>query len=329
MKARLSQKEKDILGIIEHSANKPLSSFAKTLGLKDTTIRYNVQNLLESGVIEGSSPFIDATRLGYSYYTVLFSISANSPEKRLALEKHVSTIDGVTWAAILGGDYQYGMTVAAASIEQVANILNSLASKSKTTIIEKSVQAKLRFVKFPRMYLSSKVPDDNEMSYDATLGNMRLDEQDHRILAGLDERGDQSLRHLERSLGIPFSTIRRRIQRLEESNLIVGYLFRYNPNLLGILSYSFLVYTRGLNPTLSKELYEYAKNHPQVVLFVENLGSWDYEIGLETFSARDVSALRNELFDRFGDHIHGISPLQIFQPLRLSGYPFSGIPNSD
>ena len=62
------------------------------------------------------------------------------------------------------------------------------------------------------------------------------------------------------------------------------------------------------------------------MLFVENLGSWDYEMGLETFSAKDVSLLRNELFDRFGDHIHAISPLQIFEPLRLSGYPFSGPP---
>jgi hypothetical protein len=95
-----------------------------------------------------------------------------------------------------------------------------------------------------------------------------------------------------------------------------------------MLTYSLLIFTRGIDPEVSKQLLDFSVQHPQVIFFVENLGPWDYELGFETTSPKDVAVFTNKLYDLFGSRVHAIRPIQIFQTLRESSYPFIEAPST-
>ena len=62
----------------------------------------------------------------------------------------------------------------------------------------------------------------------------QLDDLDLAILAALEENARVPVSELARSLGAPGSTIRDRIQRLEEEEVILGYTTRLNAAKLGL-----------------------------------------------------------------------------------------------
>lgn len=60
-----------------------------------------------------------------------------------------------------------------------------------------------------------------------------LDETDREILASLNENARKSYRDISKELGIALSTVSTRVKRLEEAQVIQGYIPVVDPNALG------------------------------------------------------------------------------------------------
>jgi len=63
---------------------------------------------------------------------------------------------------------------------------------------------------------------------------IELDEMDQKILNILRYNAKKTLKELSEELGIPISTVRYRIKRLEENEIIKGYVALVDRNVLGL-----------------------------------------------------------------------------------------------
>jgi Lrp/AsnC family transcriptional regulator for asnA, asnC and gidA len=123
-----------------------------------------------------------------------------------------------------------------------------------------------------------------------------LDELDLAILSELESNARIMVTELARRLSSPPSTIRDRIQRLEEEEVISGYTTIINPRKLGLEIKAVIKVKRAENFSLETSLYEPAKLL-EVTRVQALTGDTDELI---TVYARDVDALKDIIYNKIG-----------------------------
>jgi DNA-binding Lrp family transcriptional regulator len=123
-----------------------------------------------------------------------------------------------------------------------------------------------------------------------------LDELNLAILAELENNARITVSELARRLGSPNSTIRDRIQRLEEDKVIRGYTAIIDPRKLGLGIKAVIKITRAHNVSLEDSLYAPAK-----LLEVTNVQTLTGDTDeLITVYARDVDDLKDIIYNKVG-----------------------------
>jgi len=129
-----------------------------------------------------------------------------------------------------------------------------------------------------------------------------LDELDLAILAELENNARIMISELARRLTSPPSTIRDRIQRLEDDGVINGYTAIINPEKLGLGIKAVIKVKRAENISLENSLYE-----PSKLLAVTRVqaltGDTDEHI---TIYAHDVEDLKDIIYNKIGS-LSGLS----------------------
>ena len=123
-----------------------------------------------------------------------------------------------------------------------------------------------------------------------------LDELDLAILAELENNARIMVTELARRLNSPTSTIRDRMQKLEEDGVIRGYTAIINSEKLGLGIKAVIKAKRAENVSLENSLFTPSKLH--AVTKVQALtGDTDELI---TVYARDVDDLKDLIYNRIG-----------------------------
>jgi DNA-binding Lrp family transcriptional regulator len=123
-----------------------------------------------------------------------------------------------------------------------------------------------------------------------------LDELNLAILAELEKNARITVSELARRLGSPNSTIRDRIQRLEQDKVIRGYTAIIDPRKLGLGIKAVIKVRRAQNVSLEDSLYEPAKLL-EVTSVQALTGDTDELI---TVYARDVDDLKEIIYHKVG-----------------------------
>jgi DNA-binding Lrp family transcriptional regulator len=145
-----------------------------------------------------------------------------------------------------------------------------------------------------------------------------LDQINIDILTQLEEDARISLNELSRRLGYPVSTIRDRIQKMEEDGIILGYHTVLDHKKLGygIKAIVQIFYQQTIPH--KKTLDEVGK-FPEVTNIQFVTGEMDEQI---TVYARDVDHLREILFSKFGEISFPVRQNTIIV-LHEQSFPFS------
>ncbi|MCB0359668.1 MAG: AsnC family transcriptional regulator, partial [Bdellovibrionales bacterium] len=304
----------------------PLSDIARELGLKPVVLRYAVNGLIDRGVVTGVYPFVNLCKLGYCYYNALFSVASPSENTRKELRAQISAMKNTVWCGEYAGLYRYGMTIAAQTPSTVAEVLSVISHTFGPVITEKAVSTKLAMTFWGRRYLSANTECANtSFSYQTTTDRAEIDSTDHKILIEMTRSRGASQRELGRKLAVPASTLRRRVDQMQTTGLIGGYRYHIDTSLLGVNSYALLISSRGVDPKTTELLHNFCASNPNVVFFVEALGSWDYEIGVECFEPEVVTRVVDALHDLLPSRVIEMRPLQITKELKHNDYPFQSL----
>ncbi|MCB0353213.1 MAG: Lrp/AsnC family transcriptional regulator [Bdellovibrionales bacterium] len=321
---RLSRKESDVLACVELRANLSMPEIRKETGYRDHTIRYALKQLEDRGIAT-PIPFVDLSKLGFTLYNVFFSFSSDKKQLKQQFLKELNQTGPIVWVAEFGGDFQYALEICARHISEVQSTLSALTEKFGNIFFQKSVSTQFAAHLLPRRYLSSKSASSKPLSIYQTGVTEKTDELDHRILEALAGNGGSSHRRVAQLLEMPLSTLELRVKKLREKEIISGYFYAVRPDQYGYGSYKLLVFGKGISPKLGQRLLQYGTQHPNIVSMYECLGNWDYEIGVEVPSPKDVPQVIQELYETFGDEINNIQMLSKFDDLKIRPFPSSEV----
>ncbi|MGQ4913225.1 MAG: Lrp/AsnC family transcriptional regulator [Candidatus Asgardarchaeia archaeon] len=120
---------------------------------------------------------------------------------------------------------------------------------------------------------------------------VKLDKGMKAILKVLFENSRTSLTEISEKTGIPFSTVRYKINTMIENNLIKKFTTIVDPDKLGIISSILLI---KVNKNSDKVL-EYCKNMKNSVIIARTIGEYNYIMEVVGHSISEISDVINEL----------------------------------
>ena len=174
--------------------------------------------------------------------------------------------------------------------------MDELSADFGQVFLEKSIAIRLSLEYFGNKYLRP-VKNDSErlerasLTYAVTKDRVIIDETDHRILHGLTQLTYSSRSELSRLIGIPFSTLEHRIRRLEQKKVIVGFYHHIPPESIGMQSYLLLISIKDITSRFKERFRKFCVTHPSVVVFINTIGSWDFEVAVEVQESADIMRL--------------------------------------
>ncbi len=126
-----------------------------------------------------------------------------------------------------------------------------------------------------------------------------VDTTDLKILRELDKDPRASYKQIGRRTRLNAQTVRYRINRLEEDNIITGYWGFVD--LAGYSVHKILLKNRTLGEDGRAELKEWLLDQSCISWFADLHGAWDYVITVNAETERAFAGLVQELLRRFGD----------------------------
>lgn len=310
---KLSEKEATILASAELRANAPISLLRKESGYRPHTIRYALRSLLDRQVIT-PVPFINLHRLGYTIYSLFFTVGGEKRGTHDALIRSLIAAPNVLWVGEFGGEYQYGVGFCAKRLPPLIDFLSALSKKHGAIFHDKAVSVQISSTIFPRRYLSSKKFSVQPIlvTFDSK-EVVEIDALDSKILSGLTTYGQLSHRQIALKLQIPLSTFELRLQKLRDHKIIAGDIYSVDAGKFNMESFKLLVYTKGLDAELSSHMHQFCARHKNITTLIDCLGSWGYEVNVEVSRPEEVTRIIQELYQYFGASIHTIKTLTKFR----------------
>ncbi len=316
----LSDKEATILAAAELRAQAPIEVLQKESGYREHIVRHALRRLRQREVIR-PLPVINLHQIGFSVYNVFFSSAALGETARQALVRSFVSTPEVLWVGEFGGEYHYGVAFCAERPAHVIDFLHDICRKHKDLFLEKAVSLTISSTLYPRRYLSSRKFSVDPIYIRSTSDPVDVDDLDMRVLAALSTFSDLSHRQLAAKVRVPLSTLELRIKKLREKGVIVGDIYVVSPAKFERQSYKLLIYTKGIDPEMSKKMDAFCSQHPNIVYLFECFGVWGFEIGVEVPAQEDVSVIMQEVYEAFGSSVTNIKLLTTFRYPKVRWFP--------
>lgn len=317
----LTEAQRRLLGVLELRGGSSLRAVSREAGLAEHTVRYQVRHLQQRGLLERPRPFVDMPLLGFNVFGIYFSLAPEDQVRKEELLRRLVASPWVLWVIEIGGDYQYGVGLCARETIEVVRFFNRISTRVGNIFFEKSFSMRLSYADLGRGYLGANLNRGPPLRYQAGVDRVVVENRDLQLLSELSSGKHSSSLSASRALKMPNTTFERRRKRLEQERAILGYVYRVQAVELGMQLFKILIYVKGINPKLSNELFQFASKQPEVVYFVECVGEWDYEIGVEVVRASDVTHVTENLCAQFSGQLKTTKALPVFRYLKWRSFP--------
>lgn len=320
---KLLEREREIIRAVELQAAIPITRLRTTLGYRDHTIRRALSNLQNNEVLGSVKPFTNFYKLGFIEFAIYLSLAVREQASREQILKYLESQSNVAYVAEIGGEYQYVVAMYGTHAREVATLLQELSDRFPNVLVHKTVNMRNAVSIFGRKYLSQKDYGINPLEVRSSNETVTLDDLDKKILWLLSYAKYNSISELAEKNDIPVTTFKRRKTTLEQLGIISGYFLKVDISKFDMRQYRLLIRAKGKSTEFHRKIYSFARVERNVTFFIDCIGSWDYELGVETSNPDQLLEVTSKLYGSFSDQILNIDLIPQFRFRKYCVYPFA------
>ncbi|VVB79708.1 HTH-type transcriptional regulator LrpA [uncultured archaeon] len=304
--------DRKILYELDKNARVSFSKIAKKVRLSKNSVINRIKLLEKEKIILGYNTLINVNQIGYTTYDVYLKFVDTTPEKEQEIIDSVTKNKDVWMVSKVEGAINLAILISTKTPEEFYKIWDTIYRKINNFVKLVRISILLEYHHFTKEYLLDK---DASARSTATIGKKEytiVDEKDLKILKLLSENARVSLLDLSDKLDLTTKSIRDRIRKLEEKEIILGYKINLNFQKLGFEYYKILVSLNDLE--IRDRLYNWIRTKPNVVYFDRFINGADFEFDVEINSFEKFVAL---LEDMKRDFRGVIQEVQWFKPTMI------------
>jgi Lrp/AsnC family transcriptional regulator, leucine-responsive regulatory protein len=315
-------KDKKILYVLDKNSRASFSQIAKATRISQETVRYRVNALKQSGVIQKFLTILNTTKLGNSYYQIMLKLQNVNEQRRKQILNFLEKNENVAWIGNLEGNYDIAFILYVNNQVMLQRIIKDLYEQFSKFIMKKSISINLSGEFFPRDYLVNKERVQiKKTGYVPFEKPIVLDKIDKYICKLLSENARISSIEIANKLNISSDSVLQRLKKLKKENIILGHNLILNQEKIGQSHYKILIYLTNISKEKEEKLISFVRMNNRVIAIVKTLADWDYEIDLEVENVNQLKKFTMDLTNQFSIIIRDYDLIRIIDMLKYTFYP--------
>ncbi len=309
--------DRKILYELDQDSRQSYSSIAKSLKTSPQVVKYRVENLYKSGILQYCWPMIEYRKPGY-FFGMYFIKLQNMDEK--TEKEFFAYLNSHQFIPIIMRGEGYAdliIAICAKGIFHLKEIISGLNNRYSKNFREYDTTIPIGFTQFHRSYLIDAEKKGPKEAYSAFTGaevrEEALDENERKVLSMLNYNARVPLVQIARKAGISEISAKNTVKKLEKAGIIQSYTILPNHVLLGKPRHRVLFKLANLTSDREKTLFTYCQLHPNIVHHISVIGYWDLVLDIEVERGEPFRRIIQEMKYKFSDIIQRVEPTYIYK----------------
>ena len=275
------------------------TQLAKKLRVSKQVVSYRIAQLEKQKILVSYHALIDWRKLGYSAIRIYWKWQDMTPQDEEEFYKYVRNDPLFMWSVKFEGEIDIGYYVWVKTIPEFAKKWFEILSRVRKNILKQEIYESVAMVHYPMKPLVDRFIIDEKV---LGLGKEeQYDDTDYELLRAVTEYARMPLVDLAQRISLTPKAALYRLKALEKKGIIMGYQAFIDTDLLGYRFYKVDYYLKSMQRL--SEMYEFAKNHANIVYVMRTIGGPDYEIEVMVRDVVELNKIINEIRNRFADVI--------------------------
>jgi Lrp/AsnC family leucine-responsive transcriptional regulator len=296
-KIKLDLTDKKILAELDKNCRISNSRLGKVVNKSREAVKYRIQQLEKSGIIQGYITSINPNKLGYYMFKVYLQLE-NIPKERERFYEFLKNQKSIYWMGVSDGVFDCVFAILSKSATEYYNEINNILSKFKDLIVRKVLGVMVDTRQYNKKFFTNDT-NGKCIVWGGDVVDNKIDELDYKILEILANDARIPIAELARKVNSTIEIVRRRIKNMEEKGIILGYRIAVDFNELGLEFFKAIIYFKSLSNEDEKVLFEWMRRHPNSLYYIRSLAPWEVEFEFVVENYQQFNRTINELRKRF------------------------------
>jgi len=309
--------DRKILYELDQDSRQSYSSIAKTLRTSPQVVKYRVENLYRSGILQYCWPMIEYRKPGYFFGLYFFKLQ-NMDEK--TEREFFAYLNNHKFIPIIMRGEGYAdliIAICAKGIFHLKEIISELNNRYSKNFREYDTTIPIGFTQFHRAYLIGAEKKAPKEAYSAFTGaevrEEALTDTERKVLSMVNSNARVPLVQIARKAGISEISAKNTVKKLEKTGIIQSYTILPDHVLLGKPRHRVLFKLANLTTQKERMLFTYCQMHPNIVHHISVIGYWDLVLDIEVERGEPFRKIIQEMKHRFSDIIVRVEPTYIYK----------------
>ena len=307
---KLDLLDRKIINALNQKVRSTYSEIAKQVRSSKEVVNYRIKRLLDNGIIK---EFVTIFGFGYWAHKILIQFEKISSEEEKELLKYLVDHPNTNWVTPCSGNWDLVLAIMAKDPAHFHKILREILGKIGKHLQDYKLSTSIGTQTYGHTYILGSVKEDKKEHMEAKFARIELDEKDRQIAKILHHNARAKLTDITAKTKIPVDTVKYRIKRLEEGNLIKRYRLILDPSKLGYNRYEIFIRCVNLSDAIINKFKEFGKQKPNVEYFGKCVGSWDIEYTVHFKTNTELRSFVLEIKEEFGGYIKNFELVTLFE----------------
>ncbi len=319
----LSKKDRKILWELDRDARQTAAQIAKKTRLSQQVVDYRIKRMEEQGIISGYHTIINFSKFGFMYCRILLKLR-NADEKKVEEMFHtLKNMEKTVWISRNHGCWDFATVFMVKTIPELNEQFKEIMYQYGHYIEDKMISIAVKFFNFKSKFL---LEDSHIVNIPYTVSGLdtteaELNEKDIELIQAISKNSRIKLIELSEKTKIPLQTLRSRIRKLEEQNIIQEYRPSINFHKLGLLHYHVFLKLDNLNKKNESIITHYLINNHMTIYTTFALSGADLEFDVLLRSDYQLTEFMNRMSNLFPSILRNYSFMLMYRVEDMGYFP--------
>ena len=303
MSIKLDIKDKKILYELDMDARQSISSIAKRVGLSKEVVNYRIRRMEKEGLIDGYYAIIEYSKLGYMYCRLIMTLQNISPKEEEEIREYAKKSKKIGLIVTAAGEWwDLVFVIWAKNIIEIKEVLDDFMLKYGKFIKEKEITIATKVYHFRHKYLYNN-DDSTCLVVEQSKKEVKIDSKDLKILEILSKEGRKEITEIAKILKTTINTVKYRLKKLLDNNIIVGFRANININILEYQRYKVMLLLYNIDKNIMKKIIYFLGNEKNIVYITEAVGRSDLEFEIDVKNINELYEIMKKIRTKFSEVI--------------------------